>query len=113
MLWCQGAGAPSASDNAQREVLRPPCTLAFGERQPLGSTERGGAMSNASKRQRPADTPKRGEAAWRAAKDAIASRNEQASRLARARRQAADDERAARKRAAELHERAELAKRSF
>ena len=33
------------------------------------------------------ETPKRGEAAWRAQRDAIASRNEQASKRARARRQ--------------------------
>ena len=54
---------------------------------------------------------KRGEAAWRAQRDAIASRNEQASRRARARRQERDDGRAARRRAEDLRERAELAKR--
>jgi hypothetical protein len=68
-------------------------------------------MSDTSKSKRPADPPKRGEAAWRAAKDEIASRNEKASRLARARRQQGYDELAARRRADELRERAELAKR--
>jgi hypothetical protein len=69
-------------------------------------------MSDASKGKDPAETPKRGEAAWRAAKDAIASRNEQASRLARARRKEAYEQEAARRRAVELRERAALAKRS-
>jgi hypothetical protein len=55
-------------------------------------------------------TPKRGEAAWRAARDEIASRNEVASRRARARRQAAYEEERARRVAAERRERAELAK---
>ena len=68
-------------------------------------------MSNASKRQRPPETPKRGEAAWRAEKEAIASRNEQASRLARARRQKEYEQKAARQVAADRRERAELAKR--
>jgi hypothetical protein len=68
-------------------------------------------MSNSSKRERPAEPPKRGEAAWRAERDAIASRNEQASKVARARRRAADDELAARQRADDKRERAELAKR--
>jgi hypothetical protein len=68
-------------------------------------------MSETSKSQRPADPPKRGEAAWRAAKEEIASRNEKASRLARARRQQEYDQQAARRRADELRERAELAKR--
>jgi hypothetical protein len=68
-------------------------------------------MSDAGKTQRPADPPKRGEAAWRAQRDAIASRNERASRLARARRQEEYQQLAARERAAELRERAELAKR--
>jgi hypothetical protein len=68
-------------------------------------------MSDTSKRQQPAETPKRGEAAWRAAKDAIASRNEKASRLARARRQEEYDQSVARRVAAEKRERAELAKR--
>jgi hypothetical protein len=68
-------------------------------------------MSNEQKQQRPDDPPKRGEAAWRAHRDAIASRNERASRLARARRNEAYEQLAARRRAAELRERAELAKR--
>jgi hypothetical protein len=69
-------------------------------------------MSDKSKHQRPVETPKRGEAAWRAARDAIASRNEQASRLARARRQEEYDQQSARRRAAEKLERATLAKRT-
>lgn len=68
-------------------------------------------MSDTSKKQRPAEAPKRGEAAWRAAKEAIASRNEQASRHARTRRQEKYDEESARRVAAERLERAELAKR--
>jgi hypothetical protein len=67
-------------------------------------------MSDTSKPQRPAEAPKRGEAAWRAARDAIASRNEEASKRARARRQAQYDEQTARQVAAERRERAELAK---
>jgi hypothetical protein len=68
-------------------------------------------MSDTSKSKRPADPPKRGEAAWRAQRDAIASRNEQASRRARAKRQEQYDQVSARQRAEELRERAELAKR--
>jgi hypothetical protein len=68
-------------------------------------------MSDTSKSKRPADPPKRGEAAWRAAKDEIASRNEKASRIARARRQEEYNQLAARRRADDLRERAELAKR--
>jgi hypothetical protein len=68
-------------------------------------------MGDTSKRQRPAEPPKRGEAAWRAAKEAIASRNEQATKLARARRQKEYEQEAARRVAAERRERAELAKR--
>jgi hypothetical protein len=68
-------------------------------------------MSDASNTQRPAEPPKRGEVAWRAQRDAIASRNEQASKLARAKRQEKYDQLVARERAAELRERAELAKR--
>jgi hypothetical protein len=68
-------------------------------------------MSDTSKSKRPADPPKRGEAAWRAQRDAIASRNEQASRRARAKRQEQYDQLSARQRAEELRERAELAKR--
>jgi hypothetical protein len=68
-------------------------------------------MKAENKKQRPADPPKRGEAAWRAHRDAIASRNEQASRLARARRTEEYEQQVARRRANELRERAELAKR--
>jgi hypothetical protein len=67
-------------------------------------------MSGTSKR-RPEEAPLRGDAAWRAARDAIARRNEEASRLARARRQAEYEQQAARERAAELREREQLAKR--
>jgi hypothetical protein len=67
-------------------------------------------MSDKNKHPRPSEAPKRGEAAWREARDAIASRNEQASKLARARRQEEYDQLAARNRAAELRERAALAK---
>jgi hypothetical protein len=67
-------------------------------------------MSDTSKQQRPTEAPKRGEAAWRAAKEAIASRNEQASRRSRARRQAEYEQQAARRAAADKLERAELAK---
>jgi hypothetical protein len=68
-------------------------------------------MSDKSKRQRPAEAPKRGEAAWKAAKEAIASRNEQASRAARARRQQEYEQQVAHRRAAERREGAELSKR--
>lgn len=68
-------------------------------------------MTDSSKPQRPAATPMRGEAAWRAERDAIAARNEAASRKARARRQAKYDEESARRAAADRLERAELAKR--
>lgn len=68
-------------------------------------------MSDTSKRQQPIETPVRGEAAWRAAKEAIASRNEQASKRARARRHEKDERDAAVRVAAERRERAELAKR--
>jgi hypothetical protein len=67
-------------------------------------------MSDTSN-QRPAPTPKRGDAAWREQRDAIADRNEKASRRARARRQDEYDQHSARRRAEELRERAELAKR--
>jgi hypothetical protein len=62
-------------------------------------------------KQSAADVPKRGEAAWRAAKDAIADRNEHASRRARDRRRQEDDALVARRRADEVRESAELAKR--
>lgn len=58
----------------------------------------------------PAEVPKRGDAAWRAQRDAIADRNERASRRARERRQQEYEALVARRRAAELRERAELAK---
>lgn len=68
-------------------------------------------MSDSSKADRPSDPPLRGEAAWRAEKDAIAKRNEDASRRARARRQAKYDQQTARLLADERQERASLAKR--
>jgi hypothetical protein len=68
-------------------------------------------MSDTSKRQPVAGTPKRGDAAWRAAKDAVARRNEQAHKVGRERRQRQYEELAAERRAADLRERAELAKR--
>jgi len=64
-----------------------------------------------SDKQRPADPPKRGEAAWKAQREAIALRNEKASARGRAKRQAQYDEQTARERAADRLERAELAKR--
>jgi len=69
------------------------------------------AMSESSKPVRPSDPPLRGEAAWRAAKDAIAKRNEEASRRAQARRQAKYDQHTARMLADERQERAQLAKK--
>jgi hypothetical protein len=69
-------------------------------------------MSDVSKTQRPAGPPKRGEAAWWAHRDAIASRNERASQRARARRLEEYEGLLSRRRAAELRERAELAGRS-
>jgi hypothetical protein len=68
-------------------------------------------MTDNSKRQRPPDPVKRGEAAWRAARDEIARRNDEASRRARKRRQAHYEEDRARRVTAERLERAELAKR--
>ena len=68
-------------------------------------------MSDTSKRQPAPETPKRGEAAWRAAKEAVASRNERAYKLGRERRQREYEEFAAQRRAADARERAELAKR--
>jgi hypothetical protein len=67
-------------------------------------------MNEKRKSLRSAEPPKRGETAWRAHQDAIASRNERASRLARARRQEEYERLLARRRQAELRERAELAK---
>jgi hypothetical protein len=69
-------------------------------------------MSDTSKPRRPAAAPQRGEAAWRAAKDAVASRNERASKAAQARRQAEYEEQAAERRAAERRDQAALAKRT-
>jgi hypothetical protein len=68
-------------------------------------------MNEQSKNPRSAEPFKRGEAAWRAHRDAIASRNERAGRLARARRHEEYERLLARRREAELRERAELAKR--
>ena len=68
-------------------------------------------MSDEPDKQRPIEPPKRGEAAWRAHRNAIATRNERASRLARARREEEYARLHARQREAELRERAELAKR--
>jgi hypothetical protein len=68
-------------------------------------------MSDARTRQPAAETPKRGEAAWRAAKEAIASRNEQAYKAGRERRQRESEDHAAGLRAADARERAELARR--
>jgi hypothetical protein len=67
-------------------------------------------MSDSSKPARPSDPPLRGEAAWRAEKDAIAKRNEEASRRAQARRQAKYDQQTAQLLADERQERARLAK---
>ena len=68
-------------------------------------------MSDTSKRQRPADPVRRGEAAWRAARDEIARRNDEASGRACKRRQARYDAETARIVVADRLERAELAKR--
>lgn len=69
-------------------------------------------MSDTSERQRPAEPVKRGEAAWRAARDEIARRNDEASRRGRERRGARYAEETAARVAAERLERAELAKRN-
>ena len=61
--------------------------------------------------EKPVAPPKRGEAAWRAHRDAIANRNERATRLAQAKRHEEYERLVARERQAELRERAELAKR--
>jgi hypothetical protein len=68
-------------------------------------------MRDTSKKQRPDGPPKRGEAAWRAHRDAIAGRNERASQRARARRVEEYERLLALRRAAELRERAALARR--
>ena len=67
-------------------------------------------MEDQDKQQAPAAEPKRGEAAWKAQKDAIASRNAQAKKEGSRQRQEQDQQRAAHRRAAELRERAEMAK---
>jgi hypothetical protein len=67
-------------------------------------------MSEARSKQ-PDAPPKRGEAAWRAHRDAIADRNDRATRLARARRQEEYEQLRAREHEAERRERAELVKR--
>ena len=59
-------------------------------------------MSDTSKRQPVPATPKRGEAAWKAAKEAVASRNERAYKSGRERRQRESDEYASKRRAAEM-----------
>ena len=68
-------------------------------------------MSNESKQRPAAEVRKRGEAAWRAAKEEIAGRNEKARKAGRERRQRKYDEQAAELRAADLLERLELARR--
>jgi hypothetical protein len=68
-------------------------------------------MSEARKREPAAEPLKRGEAAWRAAKEAVATRNERAYKLGRERRQRENEAYAAKRRADEVRERAELAKR--
>ena len=68
-------------------------------------------MNDRNESRRPSETPKRGEAAWRAARDAIARRNEEASNRARARRRARYEQETADRLAAERRERSELAKR--
>jgi hypothetical protein len=68
-------------------------------------------MTDEGSKQRPLQPPKRGEAAWREHRAAIADRNERATRRAQARRQAEYARLLARRREAELRERAELAKR--
>jgi transcription elongation GreA/GreB family factor len=67
-------------------------------------------MSDQSKRRPMPETPKRGEAAWKAHKEAVASRNVQAHKSGSERRQAQDERRAVESRAAEMRERAEVAK---
>lgn len=68
-------------------------------------------MSDSSKSARPPQPPLRGEAAWRAEKDAIAKRNEEASRRGQARRQKEYDQQTARMIADDRQERARLSKR--
>jgi hypothetical protein len=54
----------------------------------------------------------RGEAAWKAAKDAVAERNARARKVGREQRQAEDKRAADRRRAADLVEITELGRRS-
>jgi hypothetical protein len=68
-------------------------------------------MGDTRKRQTVAETPKRGEAAWRAAKEEVASRNERAYKAGRERRQREYEKYAAERRAADARERAELSRR--
>jgi hypothetical protein len=66
---------------------------------------------NDSSKQRPTEAPQRGDAAWKAAKDAIAKRNEQARKAGMVQRQKQDEAYFAGRRDAELREQADLAKR--
>jgi hypothetical protein len=68
-------------------------------------------MRKEPKQEPVADAPKQGEAAWKAHKEAVARRNEQAYKLGSQRRQRRDERQAAERRAADLRERADLAKR--
>src|SRR5687767_517126 len=95
-------------ESAHRRCSRP-LHLRGDEAKPRGQL--GGAMSDTSTRQPAAEPVKRGDAAWRAAKEAVASRNERAYKLGRERRQREYEEHAAKRRAAEVRERAELATR--
>jgi hypothetical protein len=67
-------------------------------------------MSRTSK-PRPVESPKRGEAAWRAHRDAIAERNDRATRIAMARRHEESEKQRVSEREAERRERAELVNR--
>jgi hypothetical protein len=68
-------------------------------------------MKDSSKRQPTADEPLRGDAAWKAHKAAIASRNDEARRVGRERRQKENEEYAAQRRAAERLEREDIKRR--
>jgi hypothetical protein len=68
-------------------------------------------MTDQGNKPRPVEPPTRGEGAWREHRAAIADRNDQATRRARARRQEECERLLARRREAELRERAELTKR--
>lgn len=54
--------------------------------------------------------PKRGEAAWKAAKESIADRNDKARKAGKAQREASERQAAEARRAADLRERASLPK---